>query len=258
MFIKLFAAAVTFGLIAPLGVYIYILNSEKAKGKTRLKTIVKRIIIVELCLSLPFSLCVFAINGYIKHSGGKRIISTEEAVNQKDVDCIIVLGCLVYSNGTPCDRLADRLTVGIDLYKKGASPKIIMSGDHGRENYNEVQAMKNYAINAGVPSEDVFMDHAGFSTYETVYRAKEVFCAKKVIIVTQKYHLYRSLYIAKKLGLDAYGVSADLHKYNGQADHSAREVLARVKDWLTGMFKPKPTYLGDTIPVSGNGNITND
>jgi len=258
LFVKLFAAAIILGLIAPLGVYIYILNNEKAKGKTRLKTIIKRIIIVELCLALPFSLCVFAINGYVKHVGNKRIINAEQATSLNNVDCIIVLGCLVYSDGTPCARLADRLTVGIDLYNKGASSKIIMSGDHGRKSYNEVQAMKNYAINAGVPSEDIFMDHAGFSTYETIYRAKEVFCAKKVIIVTQKYHLYRALYIAKQLGLDAYGVSADLHKYNGQADHSAREVLARVKDWLTGMFKPKPTYLGDTIPVSGNGNITND
>lgn len=258
MFITLMMIALIFGLVFPIGLYLYILHSEKKKGKTRLKTIIKRIVAVELCLALPFSIGIFAINGYVKHVGGKRILSVEEAAALEDVDCILVLGCLVYSNGTPSDSLADRLTVGIDLFGRGAAPKMLMSGDHGRRYYNEVQVMKQYAMDAGVPGEDIFMDHAGFSTYESMYRAKEVFCAKKVIVVTQEYHLYRALYIAKQLGLEAYGVSSDLHNYIGQADHSTREMLARVKDWMTGVFKPKPTYLGETIPVSGNGNVTND
>lgn len=258
MFIKLFILALIFGLIAPLGAYLYILYNEKKRGKTRFKTILKRIILVELCLALPFSLGVFAVNGYVKHVGGKRIITPEEAASLEDVDCILVLGCLVYSNGSPSDSLADRLTVALDLYNKGAAHKFIMSGDHGRIHYNEVQVMKNFAVDRGVPSEDVFMDHAGFSTYESVYRAKEVFCAKKVIIVTQEYHLYRALYIANQLGLEAYGVTSDLNVYINQADHSAREVLARVKDCVTGIFKPAPTYLGEKIPVRGDGNVTND
>ena len=131
-------------------------------------------------------------------------------------------------------------------------------GDHGREDYDEVGAMKDYAIENGVPSENVFMDHAGFSTYETVYRAKEIFEADKVIIVTQEYHLYRALYIAEQLGVDAYGVSSDLNTYAGQSMRDAREVLARCKDWLMCIFKPEPTYLGEAIPVSGNGDVTND
>ena len=113
-------------------------------------------------------------------------------------------------------------------------------------------------IENGVPSENVFMDHAGFSTYETVYRAKEIFEADKVIIVTQEYHLYRALYIAEQLGVDAYGVSSDLNTYAGQSMRDAREVLARCKDWLMCIFKPEPTYLGEAIPVSGNGDLTND
>ena len=124
--------------------------------------------------------------------------------------------------------------------------------------YDEVNAMKQYAIENGVPSEHVFMDHAGFSTYETVYRAKEIFEADKVIIITQEYHFYRALYIAEKLGLEAYGVSADLNKYAGQSMRDFREVLARCKDWAMCIFKPEPTYLGESIPVNGNGDVTND
>jgi vancomycin permeability regulator SanA len=133
-----------------------------------------------------------------------------------------------------------------------------MSGDHGRTDYDEVAAMKQFAINAGIPSENIFMDHAGFSTYESLYRAKEIFQAKKILIVTQEYHLYRAIYIANQLGLEAYGVSADYRSYSGQTGRDIREFLARVKDFGTGIFKPEPTYLGDTIPIWGNGDLTND
>ena len=138
------------------------------------------------------------------------------------------------------------------------SPILLMSGDHGRKEYDEVNAMKHYAIDNGVLSENIFMDHAFFSTYETVYRAKEIFEAEKVIIVTQEYHLYRALYIADQFGMDAYGVSADLNKYAGQSMRDFREVLARCKDFAMCIFKPEPTFLGEVIPISGNGDLTND
>ncbi len=127
----------------------------------------------------------------------KRIISVDDA---KDInaDCIIVLGAGVKPSGKPSWMLEDRIIVGEQLYNVNAAPKLLMSGDHGRENYDEVNTMKNYAINDGIPSEDIFMDHAGFETYDSMYRAKKIFGAKKVVIVSQKYHLYRSLYIAKK------------------------------------------------------------
>ena len=154
--------------------------------------------------------------------------------------------------------LEDRLLEGIKLYQNNVSSKIIMSGDHGQEEYDEVNIMKNYAIQKGVPSEDIFMDHAGFSTYESIYRARDIFQAKKIVIVTQKYHLYRTLYIANKLGLEAYGVGSDPRQYVGATFREIREIFARDKDFFKCIFKPKPTYLGDTIPVSGNGDITND
>ena len=200
---------------------------------------------------------LLGVNAYVKSAVSDMIISAEEASGY-GADCVIVLGCKVKENGVPSDMLRDRLTRGVELYRLGAAPKILMSGDHGREDYNEVGAMKSYAEEAGVPSEDVFMDHAGFSTYETMYRAKEVFKAHRVVIVTQEYHLYRALYIAKKLGLEAVGVSSDLETYRGQLKRDVREVLACSKDFMTCIFTPKPKYLGEAIPVSGDGNLTND
>jgi len=214
--------------------------------------------IVLVCLTVIGVAVIFGINVYVKRIGGNKIITTEEALKLKDVDCILVLGCQVKSNGNPSDMLADRLKRGIELYKEGLAPKIIMSGDHGQKEYDEVNTMKKFAVDDDIPSSDIFMDHAGFSTYESLYRAKEIFKADKLMIVTQEYHLYRALYIADKLGIEAYGVNSDYRKYWGQSKREVREILARCKDFVKSVFKPEPTYLGETIPVSGDGNITND
>ena len=222
------------------------------------KKFLKTAFIVFLCLAVVGTATLFTINGYVKASAKDRILTTQKAAELEDVDCIIILGCQVKDDGSLSHMLRDRLMRGLEVYETGAAPKLLMSGDHGREEYDEVGAMKNYAIENGVPSENIFMDHAGFSTYETMYRAKEIFKAEKVIIVTQEYHLYRALYIAERLGMEAYGVSADLNRYAGQSMRDFREVLARCKDWAMCIFKPEPTYLGEAIPVSGNGDITND
>lgn len=222
----------------------------------------KRIGLVALCVVLVLFVLgvvtVLLINHHVKTFGLSRVLTVEQASLLSDVDCVIVLGCQVRSDGSLSDMLSDRLTKGVELYHAGIAPKMIMSGDHGRANYDEVNAMKQFAIDNGVPSENVFMDHAGFSTYETMYRAKEIFEAQKVVIVTQEYHLYRAIYIAEELGLEAYGVSADLRTYRGQLKRDVREVLARCKDFAMCLFKPEPTFLGEAIPVSGNGDLTND
>ena len=225
--------------------------------KTKKKTL-HRLLSIFLCLCILGITTLTVINSIVKLSTGKQIISSEEAAKLEDVDCILVLGCFVKDDGRPSDMLHDRLTRGVELYDLGAAPKLLMSGDHGREEYDEVAAMKQFAIDAGIPSEDVFMDHAGFSTYESIYRAKEIFQADKILIVTQEYHLYRALYIADQLGVEAYGVSSDYHTYVGQFMRDFREMLARVKDCATCIFKPEPTYLGEAIPIFGDGNITND
>ena len=222
------------------------------------KRILIIILVILMLISVTGVLLVFGVNAYVKGSSRDYIITPEQAVALNDVDCIIVLGCLVKNNGEPSDMLSDRIQRGIELYNQGASPKIIMSGDHGTVEYDEVNTMKQVAVESGIPSSDVFMDHAGFSTYESIYRAKEIFGAEKIIIVTQEYHLYRALYIARALGIEAYGVDADYRTYWGQAKRDLREVLARCKDFATVIFKPEPTYLGDKILISGDGDLTND
>lgn len=222
------------------------------------KSLLKKILMLTLCLILVIGISVLVINAVVKNAAKPYLINAEDAAELSDIDCIIVLGCHVKNNGEPSDMLTDRLKRGVELYYAGAAPKLLMSGDHGQHEYNEVDAMKKYALDAEVPSEDIFMDHAGFSTYDSIYRAKEIFEAEKVIVVTQEYHLYRALYIAQKLGLEAYGVTADYRSYIGQTTREIREILARAKDFVYVLLKIEPTFLGETIPISGDGNITDD
>lgn len=216
----------------------------------------KIIMIIMIVLIVIISLALI-INFSIVLKTNKKIISKEEAKNIDNIDCILVLGAGIWGD-KPSPMLEDRLLEAINLYKEGVSKKIIMSGDHSTEKYDEVNIMKNFAIENGVPSEDIFMDHAGFSTYESIYRVKEIFGCKKIIVVTQKYHLYRALYIADKFDIESYGVNSDPRQYAGQFLREIREILARDKDFVKCIFKPRPTYLGETIQVSGNGDITND
>lgn len=214
---------------------------------------VKLIIKVVLIVIIILLLVILGINFYV------RLSSKSDIVNNPDggKDAILVLGAGL-RNGKPSPILKDRLDTAIKLYKDGVSKRIIVSGDHGKKYYDEVNVMKNYLLDKGVESNNIFMDHAGFSTYDSIYRAKEIFLANNIIIVTQQFHLYRSLYIAEKLELNAVGVSATLRDYNGSVKFELREILARDKDFVKVMFKPEPTYLGDTIPVFGDGNVTND
>ncbi len=216
--------------------------------------ILKGILISVLCICLIPVIAVFGINFFVKASAKRYILSPETAGD--GYDCILVLGCGVYGD-TPSHMLEDRLLQGIELYENGAGKKLLMSGDHGQEDYDEVNVMKDFAVERGVKSEDVFMDHAGFSTYESMYRAKEIFGAKKILIVTQKYHLYRAIYDARALGIEAFGVASDPRTYSGQLYRDIREILARNKDFIYGIIEPEPTYLGEKISLSGNGNITN-
>ena len=218
-----------------------------------IKSVLSKLIILIIAVFLTFIL----INSYVKSSTEDSIISKNEALNINP-DCIIVLGAGVRSDGSPSPMLQDRLNTGIELYENGVSDRILMSGDHTKKGYDEVNIMKDYAINKGIPSENVFMDHAGISTYDSIYRAKEIFWAEKIIIVTQEYHLYRALHIAEKLGLEAYGVSADVRVYAGQELREIREKAARVKDFFKAILKPDSKIGGEAIPVSGNGDTTND
>jgi vancomycin permeability regulator SanA len=205
-----------------------------------------------LALAAPFS-----ISAYMKAATDQYLVS-DEAVKELGADCILVLGAGLKPDGTPNLMLRDRLEKGVELYREGSAPKILLSGDNGQEEYDEVNAMKDYAMKAGIPSEDIFMDHAGFSTYESMYRARDVFQVKKAIIVTQKYHQYRALYTARGLGVEGWGVTPETRTYSGQKYRDIREILARDKDFLKMIIQPEPTYLGNTIPISGSGLASHD
>ncbi len=220
--------------------------------------ILKRIIIALFVAGLAGGLFLVGINLYMKKKVNDNIITIEEAKELADVDCIMVLGASVRNGDTPSLMLGDRLDKGIEAYYAGCAPKLLMSGDHGGIYYDEVNVMKNYAKDMGVPSGDIFMDHAGFSTYESVYRAKEIFGVDKMIIVTQEYHLYRALFIADALGIEAYGIPAEAIEYNGQTMRDVREFLARGKDFVMSVIKPKASVMGTPIAIDGDGDITND
>ncbi|PKM77699.1 MAG: hypothetical protein CVU90_05945 [Firmicutes bacterium HGW-Firmicutes-15] len=217
----------------------------------------KPLIYLSLVLVILLSLIFGLTNYYVEQAGEKYIFSADQV---PDAEVVLVLGAYVLPDGKVSDMLNDRLTVGYELYEQGKAPRILVSGDHGRTNYDEVNTMKSFLKGKGVPSQGIFMDHAGFSTYESMYRARDIFQVKKLIIVTQHYHLQRALFIARSLGLEAYGVASDLHDYGPvMGQYQLREMAARNKDfWLAKIIKPQPTFLGEVIPVFGDGGETDD
>lgn len=226
---------------------------QKTQSASVLK---KRVILILIAVALLLASTPFIISEYVCASAKNRILSLDDAA-VLDADAILVLGARVWDSGEPSGILEDRLIIGIAAYHAGVSDRLLMSGDHGTADYDEVNAMKTYALEQGVPSEAVFMDHAGFSTYESLYRARDVFQVRSVVIVTQRYHLYRALYIAERMGLTAYGIAADIRSYPGMPRFEARELLARLKDFIYTLYMPPPTYLGAELPITGDGNTTN-
>lgn len=200
---------------------------------------------------------VFAVTNVVTIVGSKGSIVSADEASISSADAIVVLGASVFADGTPSGILQDRLDDGVALYFAGVAPKLIMSGDNGTESYNEVRVMKQYAIAQGVPSEDIFCDHAGFSTYESMYRAKYVFGCQRIVVATQTYHLYRALWSAKSLGMQATGVPSDYHEYQKQLQYDIREVPARTKDFFKALFRMPSTYVGDAISLNQDGDVTN-
>mgnify|MGYP002572485742 CR=1 FL=1 len=168
---------------------------------------------------------------------------------------ILVLGAGVWANSKLSPMLQDRVDQGIALYESGKGAKLLMSGDHSSPYYDEVSTMKRYAVDKGVASSDVFLDHSRFSTYESLLRARDIFGARKMIIVTQRYHLYRAVFIARALGIEAYGVPSDARAYNGEVKRQIREFFARAKDFVQ-VWLPAPEF-NEQVDLTGDGDETN-
>ncbi len=209
----------------------------------------KKKIIYFILACFAFFLTIVVINAYI------YFFSKSYILNIKDIPSAhtaLVLGAKVYRNGYPSAVLHDRLTSAVTLYKRKKIKKILLSGDHGTKNYDEVNNMKKFLRKQGIPARDIFLDHAGFNTYDSIVRAKKIFLVKKMIIVTQNYHLYRAIFIAHKKGLSAYGYSADKRVYVFLRYYKFREIFANIKACLSLLISKRPRFLGDIIPISGN------
>lgn len=232
------------------------------KKKDKKRSMPVRMISALIKIAAVAAVIVIGLNFYVIKSTQPQINAAydtpEDTATREEVEdlssispeCILVLGASVTSDGVPSPILRDRLDTAIDLYNKGVAPKLLLSGDNGQMVYNEVKAMQNYALEAGVDENDIYLDHAGFSTYESIYRAKYIFKVDSMIVVTQTYHLYRSLYGCRRMGITAMGAAADQYTYAGQEKREIREVLARDKDFVKWIFKPQPTFLGDAVPIS--------
>ena len=227
------------------------------KRKTNRKPGWRKLIRALLLCMLAAGVLTAALNLIVCLPVRDRMRPLEQSLDDKGYDCIIVLGCGVWGE-TPTPLLSDRLDAAVALYKAGVAPKLLMSGDHGRTNYNEVSVMRSYAMEKGVPSEDIFMDHAGFSTYETMVRAADVFGVESAVIVTQRYHLFRALYDASAFGIEAKGTIATGHDFGSQIFWELRESAARAKDLLWCAFRPEPTFRGVKIDIHGSGEVTLD
>jgi len=217
------------------------------------------LIIAAALLALGISAYVaMSVSGDIAGVDDGSGIGSAEAEECRSIEpqCILVLGCAVWMDNEPSPMLKDRLDTAIALYNEGVAPKLLLSGDNSVAEYSEPDCMLQYTLAQGVPPKDIFLDYAGFSTYESVYRSHAVFMADRLIVVTQKYHLFRALKACEALGIEARGVASNQEKYAGRFYREAREVLARNKDLFKGLIKAKPTFLGDEIPVDGDGTVT--
>ena len=217
---------------------------------------IKKFLKILLILFLIGAIIFGGIQIYVNSFAKGRLVSPTTAPS---VDAVMILGAYVYENGNPSPVLQDRLDYGYEIYQAGKAKKIIVTGDHGTIQYDEVNAMKDYLLKKGVPAQDIFLDHAGFDTYDSMYRARDIFGVKSLIISTQQFHINRALYISQRLGLDSYGYPSDDNILPRIQLQNARESLAKVKAVLeTDILRNKPRLLGPKIPISGDGRVTFD
>ena len=204
-----------------------------------------------------FSLAAAGANLWVGHKASGRLYEDFDAVPARHT--AIVLGARVNPDGTPSATLEDRLFAGLELYRRHKVKKILVSGDHAAKEYDEVNAMWRWLEERGVPEKDVFLDHAGLRTLDTMERARGVFMVEDAVVCTQEFHLPRSVFLALRAGIDAVGIRADRRRYYHHRRNQAREFAARsVAFFDTYIFHTTPKFMGDPIPIQGDGTPTHD
>jgi len=222
---------------------------------TRHNRVLRNLLLAALAAAAVLFLTVAACNVAVLAAAAPHLHDVEQAPQRYTV---IVLGARVHASGRLSDMLADRVATALDLYRAGKAERFLLSGDHGRPQYDEVNAMKDVLLAEGVPAEDIFLDHAGFDTYDSMYRAREIFQVDSALVVTQGFHVSRAVYIARALGIDAAGVEADRQPYLGAFRNGTRETLARTKAVINVLLRAKPRYLGEAIPITGDSRASWD
>jgi SanA protein len=226
-------------------------TKQKRWWRRKMNLILAAVGLVVLSLAL-----ITAVNLYVMRVG--RSHSVRERGDAPVRQVAIVLGARVFEDGGMAAMTSDRVETAAELYHRGLVKKLLISGDHGREDYDEVNTMRAAAEECGVPPQDIFLDHAGFSTYETMCRARKIFGVESALVVTQKFHLPRAVYLAGQFGIDAVGVPADRQSYKQSSFHAVREILARCKAYAQVIAHSSPRFLGDTYDITGDGRVTWD
>lgn len=209
--------------------------------------------LIALAILATFAICfLLGLSLRIKYTTKNYIFSNQ--VNLPEAYTVIVLGASVKSDGELSIMLRDRVESALLLYKEGKVKRFLLSGDNGSTYYNEPSAMKKYLLERGVPETDIFLDYAGFDTYDSVYRASYIFDVDRAIVVSQRFHLPRAIYIARSMDLDFYGYTGDRRIYEQESRNRLRELLANLKAWGELLIDKEPHFLGDKIPITGTNN----
>lgn len=198
---------------------------------------------------------IVSINYYVKSSTKKNIYYSIKRFPKNDVGIIFGAGI---NGDQPSKYLKDRLDTGILLYKANRINKILLSGDNGRDEYDELTVMKNYCFNHGVDTTKIFVDYAGFDTYSTMYRAKHIFNIKRATLISQEYHLNRAIYIGQKLGIKSVGYSANNGEYLGYKYVTFREYGSICKSFFDVLRNREPRFLGNPIDINGVSNYSKE
>jgi SanA protein len=206
---------------------------------------------VILFLILLFVGAILGANFWVGSVAAGKILREVGALDEQNV--VLVLGARVAENGAPSDILRDRLDTAIELFAAGKVARIIVSGDNSRKNYDETDAMRDYLLARNIPPRIIFTDYAGFDTFDSIFRAREIFGAEKLILVSQKFHLPRAIFLAQKLGIDALGFSANLRKYRDETRMNLREILANVKAAGNILLRSEPHFFGEKFDLADDG-----
>lgn len=211
---------------------------------------------VMLLLSLLAIFMVIFINLYIHRVSKKALY--REVSELPSTYAALVLGAHVSKDGVPSNFLQDRLDMAFHLYNQHKVKRLLLSGDHGTLDYDEVNNMRNYLLKKGANTNDIFLDHAGFDTYNSIVRAREIFGIHEMVVVSQEFHLQRALYIAKKMDVKAYGIVADKSNYGSLRYLKFREKIACVKAFMEVVINKEPRFLGEKIPITGDSRKSYD